>query len=102
MKILGIDPGSRITGYGILEASNLKCMTCLEGGAIRLVETSFPKRLAQLLIRLTAVIDRHQPTVMAIEQVFVHQNVQSALKLGHARGVAIAAASLRGLSVFEY
>lgn len=102
MKIIGIDPGSRITGYGILEVENLKLMTCLEGGAIRLLETSFPKRLGQLFTRLRAVIEHHQPTVMAIEQVFVHQNVQSALKLGHARGVAIAAASLSGLPVFEY
>lgn len=77
-------------------------MTCLEGGAIRLLETSFPKRLGELFIRLRKVIEKHQPTVMAIEQVFVHQNVQSALKLGHARGVAIAAASLTELPVFEY
>ena len=102
MKILGIDPGSRITGYGILDAHNLKAITCLEGGAIRLVEASFPQRLAQLFTRLREVIEHHQPTVMAIEQVFMHQNVQSALKLGHARGVAMAAASLNDLPIFEY
>ena len=102
MKILGIDPGSRITGYGILEVENIKVMTCLDGGAIRLLETSFPKRLGQLFTRLIEVIEHHRPTVMAIEQVFVHQNVQSALKLGHARGVAIAAASLHHIPVFEY
>ncbi len=77
-------------------------MTCLEGGAIRLVESSFPKRLGELFRRLSAVIAQHGPTVMAIEQVFVHKNIQSALKLGHARGVAIAAASLSDLPIFEY
>lgn len=77
-------------------------MTCLEGGAIRLLETSFPQRLGQLFNQLRKVIEQYQPTVMAIEAVFVHQNIQSALKLGHARGVAIAAASLSALPVFEY
>jgi crossover junction endodeoxyribonuclease RuvC len=99
--ILGIDPGSRITGYGIVEVID-KRISYLGSGCIRMTHDDMAERLQQLFTSLREIVTRYQPQELAIEQVFFYQNPNTALKLGQARGVAIVAATLSGLSVSEY
>jgi crossover junction endodeoxyribonuclease RuvC len=102
MRILGIDPGSRITGYGIIDkqGAELGFVTC---GTIRAAqEKEFSQRLLIIFQGLVEVISRHQPQVAAVEEVFVARNIRSALKLGQARGAALVAALGQGLTVHDY
>jgi crossover junction endodeoxyribonuclease RuvC len=95
--IIGIDPGSRVTGYGVLRVApnRSEFLAC---GCIRLnTEGGFDERLVQLYDELAAVIAEHRPTEAALEKVFMNRNVDSALKLGHARGVAMLAARRAGV-----
>lgn len=101
LRILGIDPGSRVTGYGVIESDGVRSIH-LTNGALRLEGDELPPRLGQIFAGIRQVIDDYQPQVMAIEQVFVAKNPGSALKLGQARGAAICAAVSRRLEVFEY
>ena len=101
MRILGIDPGSRLTGYGIIEDSP-QGFYYIASGSIRVTEIYFPDRLKQIFQNVLEVVDLYQPEQMAIEQVFMHVNADSALKLGQARGAAICAVQAAGLPVFEY
>ncbi|MDO9139180.1 MAG: crossover junction endodeoxyribonuclease RuvC [Methylobacter sp.] len=101
MRILGIDPGSRITGYGIIEDSS-RGYQYIASGCIRIQADYFPDRLKQIFDGLVEVVERYHPEQMAIEQVFMHKNADSALKLGQARGAAICAVQTAGLPVFEY
>jgi crossover junction endodeoxyribonuclease RuvC len=102
-RILGIDPGSRITGYGIIEhRSDKNTIHCLAGGCIRLQAKDVPRRLGELFAQIQDIVRVHCPTELAIEQVFVHKNANSALKLGQARGVALAAVFSAHIPVFEY
>lgn len=101
-RILGIDPGSRVTGFGIIEHSNGGQLMCLTGGCVRLTAEDMPSRLAHLFAHLQDIVKEFKPTELAIEQVFVQKNAQSALKLGQARGVAIAAVMACQIPVFEY
>ena len=100
-SILGIDPGSRKTGFGIIEIKNRKIEHVING---RLVvgDGDFPDRLRQIFVGLTDLIERYQPDMMAIEKVFLHKNADSALKLGQARGAAICAGVSQNLAVHEY
>ncbi len=100
-RILGIDPGSRITGFGLVELSGQECRY-LASGCLRLQAESFPLRLAEIFRGIARVIDEYAPDEFAIEQVFVQRNVASALKLGQARGAAICAGVQGGLEVSEY
>lgn len=102
MKILGIDPGSRATGYGVIEVDNgrLNFVCC---GVIRVVaKQSFPERLLEIHQGIAEVIEKHRPNRVAIEEVFMAKNPSSALKLGHARGVLVLAAMQRKLPLAEY
>ena len=99
--ILGIDPGSRTTGYGLLEMENLK-IKYLASGSIVLSDLDFKKRLLVLNESLGQLIREYTPNQAAIEQVFVGKNASSALKLGHARGVALLAITQANLTVSEY
>lgn len=102
-RILGIDPGSRTTGIGILEQQDGRSSPiCLFGGCIRLIGKDMPPRLGQLFHEVQDIVKLYKPTELAIEQVFVHKSAASALKLGQARGVAIAAVMSENLPVFEY
>ena len=101
-RILGIDPGSRITGYGIIEETTRGNSQYIASGSIRVKADSFPERLKQIFDGITEVIALYQPNEMAIEQVFMHKNADSALKLGQARGAAICASMVAGLPVSEY
>lgn len=100
-RILGIDPGSRITGYGVIDATR-QGNRYIASGSIRIKGTAFPQRLKQIFDGVSEVIACYQPREMAIEQVFLHKNADSALKLGQARGAAICAALNQGLEIHEY
>lgn len=100
-RILGIDPGSRITGYGVVEATP-RGVRYVASGCIRMKSDHFPDRLKQIFDGVTQIIELYQPQQMAIEQVFMHKNADSALKLGQARGAAICATMNQSLPVFEY
>lgn len=101
MRILGIDPGSRMTGYGVLESDGRRSQH-LVSGVIKTQSKDFPQRLGEIFTGLSEVLVEFKPQQVAIEQVFVAKNASSALKLGQARGAAIAAAVTRDLPVFEY
>ncbi|PVV07370.1 MAG: crossover junction endodeoxyribonuclease RuvC [gamma proteobacterium symbiont of Ctena orbiculata] len=101
MRIIGIDPGSRLTGYGLIDSDGMHSVY-LSHGVIKLSGEPLPPRLGEIFASITALIHEHRPDVMAIEQVFVAKNPSSALKLGQARGAAICAAVHGGLSVAEY
>lgn len=100
-RILGIDPGSVKTGYGIIE-SNGQQSRYVYSGFIKLTVNELPHKLGEIFSVLSAIIDEYQPQDMAVEQVFLSKNASSALKLGHARGAAITAGVHAQLNVFEY
>lgn len=99
--IIGIDPGSRITGYGVIRQTGRQ-LSYLGSGCIRTQVTDLPSRLKIIYAGVSELITQFQPDYFAIEQVFMAKNADSALKLGQARGVAIVAAVNAGLPVFEY
>ncbi len=101
MRILGVDPGSRRTGYGIIEVQGNQ-VRHVASGVLRLEHLPVPERLGKIYNELTALIEQFTPRCLSIERVFVHKNPESALKLGQARGVAICAAANQGLPVHEY
>jgi len=101
MLILGIDPGSRITGFGVINSVGSK-NEYVASGCIRIKGDELPGRLQQVYEGVTEVIQRYCPQEMAIEQVFMARNADSALKLGQARGVAIVAGTNQDLPVHEY
>ncbi len=99
--ILGIDPGSRITGYGIIRQTGRQ-LSYLGSGYIRTVVDDMPGRLKLIYAGVSEIITQFQPDFFAIESVFMAKNADSALKLGQARGAAIVAAVNQDLPVFEY
>ncbi|KYP95653.1 Holliday junction resolvase [Sodalis-like endosymbiont of Proechinophthirus fluctus] len=99
--ILGIDPGSRITGYGIVRQDGIK-LSYLGSGCIRTKVVDLPGRLKLIYAGVSEIIMQFQPDCLATERVFMAKNADSALKLGQARGVAIVAAINLNLPVFEY
>ncbi len=99
--ILGIDPGSRITGYGVIQKKG-QHFEYLGSGCIRLGDAELPERLHNIFNGISELICQFKPQEFAIEQVFVAHNPSSALKLGQARGAAIVAAVKGGLPVAEY
>ncbi len=101
ITILGIDPGLRITGFGIIRKSGTK-LSYVTSGCVKAAETDLPGRLKTILAGLREVIQVHRPQQVAVEKVFVNVNPQSTLLLGQARGTAICAAVLDDLPVAEY
>ena len=99
--IIGIDPGSRITGYGVIE-SNGNQHRYISCGCIKVKGTDVADRLLSIYNGVCEVIQQFQPEQAAIEQVFVHINPNSALKLGQARGVAIVASAKYAVNISEY
>lgn len=99
--ILGIDPGSRVTGYGVIRQTGRQ-LEYLGSGAIRTAVDDLPTRLKRIYAGVTEIIIQFQPDMFAIEQVFMAKNPDSALKLGQARGTAIVSAANHNLPVFEY
>ena len=100
-RILGIDPGLRVTGFGVIIASGGK-LQYVASGCIRNAQGELPERLELILRDLASVIVAHQPSEVAVEKVFVNVNPNSTLLLGQARGAAISAAVLAHLPVSEY
>ena len=101
IRVLGIDPGSVITGFGLIESDGARSFH-LAHGHIRVKGDSFAEKLGHIHVSLCEVIQQWQPQESAIEQVFMSNNAMSALKLGQARGAAITAAVSHHLSVAEY
>ncbi|TAK50530.1 MAG: crossover junction endodeoxyribonuclease RuvC [Betaproteobacteria bacterium] len=100
-RILGIDPGLRVTGFGVIERSGSR-LAYVSSGCVRSGAGELAARLKTILEGLNEVIALHRPGEVAIEKVFVNVNAQSTLALGQARGTAICAAVLAGLPVAEY
>ncbi len=101
IRILGIDPGSRKTGYGIIDSDGVNSRH-VASGCIYVKGDSLPQRLGDIFQRVSELVAEYQPAEMSIEEVFVNKNVNSAMKLGQARGAAICAAVQQGLNVSEY
>jgi crossover junction endodeoxyribonuclease RuvC len=100
-RILGIDPGSRLTGFGVLDCQ-LDSATYVASGAVKSVDGEFKDRLKLIFNSISEIVAEYRPDVVAIESVFVAKNAGSALKLGHARSAAICATFEFDLDVFEY
>ncbi|MGB9149675.1 MAG: crossover junction endodeoxyribonuclease RuvC [Burkholderiales bacterium] len=101
MRILGIDPGLRLTGFGVIE-KNGQTLRYITSGVVKVPVTELPERLKVILHSVGEIISLNQPMEVAIEKVFVNVNPQSTLLLGQARGAAICAAVLQNLPVAEY
>ena len=101
IRIIGIDPGSRRTGYGIVDISS-GAMNYVTSGIIRLPEDSLPERLQLIFDAVSQLVEEYKPEVMSIEDVFMSINPRGALKLGQARGAAILAGTNAKLPVTEY
>ncbi|MBL7684642.1 MAG: crossover junction endodeoxyribonuclease RuvC [Deltaproteobacteria bacterium] len=102
MRVLGIDPGTQIMGYGIVEKTGPRLVHIDNGGIFTRASDSFPQKLQTLFQGVQELIARYQPQVMAIENIFFAKNVRSSFQLGHARGVAMVVAAQAQLEVFEY
>jgi len=102
MRILGIDPGTRATGYGLIEQQGNRLLHIDNGAIMTRSESPLADRLLLIYTQLEELIQKFQPDSMAVEQVFVAKNPASALKLGHARGVALLSGVKAGLPVAEY
>ena len=102
MRIFGIDPGSEHTGYGCIDTDGSRHRLVVCGAISPPPRADFPQRLLVIHDSLRALLDEHRPDAVAIEDVFHARNVRSALKLGHARGVALLAATEAGLPVTAY
>jgi crossover junction endodeoxyribonuclease RuvC len=102
MRILGVDPGSGTTGYGIIDTDGSRHTAILYGAIKTNPRQPFHERLLKIYRELNAIVMREKADLMAIEEVFHATNVQSALRLGHARGIALLVAAEKGIGVFEY
>lgn len=100
-RILGIDPGSRLTGFGVVDCID-DCARYVASGSVNTIDGEFKDRIRQIFQSINTIVAEYRPQVVAIESVFVHKNAGSALKLGHARSAAICATFDFGLDVFEY
>ncbi len=100
-RILGIDPGSRITGYGVIEVHGQR-QHWIASGCVRCAEGDFPSRIARIFSAIEHVATENRVDEVAIERVFLARNPDAALKLGQARGAAIAAVARLSLPVAEY
>lgn len=101
-RVLGIDPGSRVTGYGIVEEKDKKLISIASGVIQIRTDGEFSDRLKKIYQGITDIIEKYQPDSVAVENIFFAKNARSLIKLGEARGAAITAAANRNLAVFEY
>lgn len=99
--ILGIDPGSRVTGYGVIQEKNRK-LEYIDSGCIRTTEGALGQRLLDIFNGICLLMEKYSPNEVAVEEVFMHENPSSALKLGHARGVAMVACASHRVTISEY
>jgi crossover junction endodeoxyribonuclease RuvC len=101
VRILGIDPGSRVTGYGIIDFEGQR-VRHVASGCIHVRGDHLGERLRMIFDGIVDIVERESPIELAVEQIFMHRNAASALKLGQARGAALMAGVSRGLPLFEY
>jgi crossover junction endodeoxyribonuclease RuvC len=101
IRVLGIDPGSQRTGFGVVDAAGSR-LTYVASGVIRTTQTDFAARLCEIFRCMQTIVAQYQPREIAIERVFVNRNPDSALKLGQARGAAICGTADSKAEVFEY
>jgi crossover junction endodeoxyribonuclease RuvC len=101
VRVLGLDPGSRVTGFGLIDV-DARGMRYVLSGAIRPAGDGLAARLKEIYDAIAELVERHAPEEVAIERVFVAKNADSALKLGQARGAALCAASVTRASIHEY
>ena len=102
MLVLGVDPGSLVTGYGFVEKRNNQ-LTCIHSGTISSSrDIPFYERIHNIFQSMVEIMNHYRPQEMAIEDVFFAKNVKSSLKIGHARGAALVAAVEHGVKIFEY
>lgn len=101
MRVLGIDPGTQVCGYGVVELDGAE-VRALDYGVVKGGRASLPQRIKVIYEGLTAVIERHNPDVVAVEGVFRGVNPRTALKIGEGRGVALLAAAAAGVKVAEH
>jgi len=102
MRVLGLDPGLRHTGWGVIDVAGNRLVYIADGVVHAAIDASLAARLVSLFRQLTAVLERFHPDEAAVEETFVNRNPASTLKLGVARGVALLAPAERGLPVAEY
>ena len=103
MLVLGVDPGSHVTGYGLVEKTGREIMICVDSGHITSPKnTPFYERVYYIFQAMVELMNRYHPQEMAIEDIFYAKNIQSSLKLGHARGAVLIAAVQCGVRIFEY
>ncbi len=101
--ILGIDPGTAITGYGVVAKASGSAVSLVECGVVRTSSgEALAVRIREIFEEVSALISRHEPTVVVVEDVFQGKNVKSALTLGHARGAILLAAALGEIPIAEY
>lgn len=101
VRVLGIDPGSQCTGFGVLDATGPR-LTYVASGVIRTRDGEFAERLCEIFRCMRALVEQYRPQEIAIERVFVNRNPDSALKLGQARGAAICGTIDANATVYEY
>jgi crossover junction endodeoxyribonuclease RuvC len=101
LRILGLDPGSRLTGFGVVDFAGDRARY-VASGAVRTAEGTFAERLKLIFDSVAGITAEYRPDAVVLETVFVHRNAASALKLGHARSAALCATFGRGLEVSEY
>ena len=102
MRVLGIDPGTRVVGYGVIDGSG-DDVSMVECGALKSkADRPMGERLAALYEQISEVVVRHQPDAVAVESPFVGRNVKTALAIGKAQAIAMLAGSIRGIPTFEY
>jgi len=102
MRLLGLDPGLRHTGWGIINSKDNKISWIASGNISPKISLSLSDRLKEIHQGLDSIVKKYKPSVAAIEEVFVNMNGQSTLKLGMARGTAITACSINEMPVYEY
>lgn len=100
-RILGIDPGSRFTGFGVVDFVGDK-PTYVASGTIKSPDGAFPERLRKIFESVGEIVDQYRPAIVSVESVFMARNAGSALKLGHARSAALCATFAFDVDVFEY
>ena len=101
IRILGIDPGSRLTGFGVVDFDGDQALY-VASGTVKSIDGAFADRLRQIFEAVGGIVDEFRPDIVAIESVFMHKNAGSALKLGQARSAAICATFKHGAEVYEY
>jgi len=102
-RVLGIDPGTAVTGFGVILRTGMDDVRLVECGAIRTsINRGLPQRIREIFEAVGELVDRHRPVTVAVERVFQGKNARSALTLGHSRGAAILAVALRDIEIAEY